>query len=166
MAIKKINMVKKEIQMMEKCMLYKVSIACCPRSPLPEALLYNNQLRYICTQACLCKRVALGFFSLQNGSLYTSSDFLCVLIHSTVSIKIYMKDIIISHYYILKCTMGNYSSFSRSPSPKKSWKCHLCLHTDVEEQQTKGENEPVVLHCQLSPPWQTVISSQGGYEPI
>lgn len=39
--------------------------------------------------------------------------------------------------------MGNYSSFSRSPSPKKSWKCHLCLHADVEEQQTKGENEPV-----------------------
>lgn len=130
-------MVKKEIQMMEKCMLYKVSIACCPRSPLPEALLYNNQLRYICTQACLCKRVALGFFSLQNGSLYTSSDFLCVLIHSTVSIKIDPYQLPLLHLLILALYLhsnspNTYSSLNRlccfvSMLFSSAWNVSPCL---------------------------------------
>lgn len=83
-----------------------------------------------------------------------------------MSIKIYVKDIIICLYYhILECTLGNYSSFPRSPSPKNIIKVSpmsssRCWRTNWRRKQA------LALHCQLSPPQQILISSQEAVNPL
>lgn len=79
--------------------------------------------------------------------------------------KDFVKDIIICLYYhILECTLGNYSNFPRSPSPKNIIKVSPMSSSSCGRTNWRRE-QALALHCQLSPP-QILISSQGAVNPL